>query len=263
MSRKNRIAPEHCFIPDTQVSAGVNTDHLEALGNYLAARKPDVIVHAGDHWDMPSLNGWEQKSSSYFFDKTYEADIVSGNAAMARLLQPIMQERDRIANNKKKAWNPRLVFLRGNHENRIERAVKKDPILVGKISYDDLYTDEWEVHDFLKPVEIDGILYCHYFVNPQSLVRGVLSGTMQNRLNKIKQSFTQGHQQIFDWGQQYSANGRRLVGCVAGAFYSHEEDYMGPQGTNYYRGIVYKHEVHDGSYDMMQVSLNYLIREWL
>ncbi len=254
---------EHVFIPDTQVKPGVPTDHLTALANYIVDKRPDVIVHVGDHWDMPSLSSYEKPGSKYFHDKSYGADIDAGNVAFRLLNDPIEKEIQRINNNKKRKWNPRRVFLKGNHEDRIRRALHDTPQLGGAISPDDIDTCGWEVHEYLKPVEIDGILYCHLFQNPQSLVRGALTGTMTNRLNKIKQSFSQGHQQALDWGQQYTSSGRRIVGLVAGAFYQHEEEYMGPQGTNYWRGVVYKHEVNHGEYDPMFLSLNYLRRCWL
>lgn len=263
MTKSKRDWNEHVFIPDTQVRPGVDTDHLKAAGNYIADKHPDVIVHVGDHWDMPSLSTYEEKGSKYFHDKNYQEDVLAGNEAMARLRAPIDREINRISNNKKKKWEPRMVLLQGNHEYRIVRAQHADPVLAGALSLDHLDTYGWEVHPYLKPVEIDGILYCHLFQNPQSLTRGNLSGSMTNRLNKIKQSFSQGHQQILDWGMQYTSSGRRILGLVAGAFYSHEEEYMGPQGTNYWRGMVYKHEVKDGEYDPMMLSLNYLVRSWL
>ena len=46
---------KHMIIPDTQVKSGGKVDHLRWAGHYAADKKPDVIVHLGDHWDMPSL----------------------------------------------------------------------------------------------------------------------------------------------------------------------------------------------------------------
>jgi hypothetical protein len=254
---------EHIWVPDPQVKPGVPTNHLEACANYIVHKKPDVIIVAGDWWDMPSLSSYEEKGSKYFHDKSYGADIQAGNDAMRLFRAPIDKEIARISNNKKRKYDPRFVFLKGNHEDRVRRALHDSPMLAGAISEDHFDLAGWEVHPYLQPVDIDGILYCHLFQNPQSLTRGGLSGSMTNRLNKIKQSFTQGHQQILDWGQQYTASGRRIIGLVAGAFYQHEEGYMGPQGTNYWRGVVYKHEVNQGEYDVMPVSLNYLLRKWL
>jgi hypothetical protein len=42
----------------------------------------------------------------------------------------------------------------------------------------------------------------------------------------------------------------------------HDEEYLGPEGNNYWRGIVVKHEVRNGMYDPMFVSLDYLLRKW-
>lgn len=254
----------HMLIPDTQVKPGVNTDHLEAAGNYAVDQQPDVIVMIGDWWDMPSLNGWETKGSKFFHDKSYLADVQSGNDAMERFMKPIREESARRRLNKRKQWNPRMVFCLGNHEDRISRAVHKDPVLAGTISIEkDLNLKDWEVHPFLQIVEIDGILYSHYFVNQDSLTKNVLGGTIENRLKNIGQSFTMGHQQIRKFGSRYNASGKEQLGLVAGAAYTHDEDYMGPQGNNYWRGIVIKNEVNDGSYDPMFVSLKYLVNKWL
>ena len=246
---------EHVFIPDTQVRAGVNTDHLVAAGNYIAAHQPDVVICAGDWWDMPSLSRYEQRGSKYFEGKRYRKDIEAGNEAMSRFLTALRAD---------PSYQPRLVFLMGNHEYRIERAIEADPVMnEGVIGYDDLHLGDWEVVPYREIIEIDGILYSHFFQNPQSLMRGVLGGSIDNRLNKIKRSFTMGHQQTLLWGCQYTATGHRIIGCVAGAFYSHQEEYQGPQGNNYWRGIVYKHQVRKGEYDPMMLSLDYLKREWL
>lgn len=44
--------------------------------------------------------------------------------------------------------------------------------------------------------------------------------------------------------------------------YLHDEDYLGPQTTSYWRGIVVCHQVENGSYDIMTVSLEYLCRRY-
>lgn len=252
LSRPRRKFPRHIFLPDTQVRPGVPTDHLEAAGNYIAEKRPDVVISALDHWDMPSLSSYETPGSAYFEGKRVAADIEAGNEGMERLLRPIAKARIR----------PRMIATLGNHEHRITRAINKDPKLDGILGYHLLNLRRWEVFPFLTPVDVDGILYCHYFVNPQSLKKNVLAGSIDNRLNKIKQSFTMGHQQTRMFGSQYTLQGKEIMGLVAGAFYQHDEDYMGPQGNHYWRGIVVKNEVHDGRYDPCFVSLDYLLRNY-
>lgn len=249
---------EHVFVPDTQVRPGVPTDHILAAANYIVDKRPNKIIIAGDWYDLPSLSSYDKPGHIDHEGQRYALDVDAGDEAFNMFIRRIRLEHRR--------YKPEIHFLMGNHEYRIIRAVEANPRHhEGVMSYSNLaamQSDYVQCHDFLEIVELDGILYSHYFVNPQSLMRGVLGGQMDNRLNKIGQSFTQGHQQTIMWGTQPTTNGRMRQGLVAGAFYQHEEKYLGPQGKNYWRGMVYKHEVRNGEYDVMMLSLNYLRRQW-
>ena len=258
---------EHLFIPDCQVKPGVPTEHLEALGNYIVDKKPDTIICIGDFADMPSLSQYETPGSKKAEGQRYSDDIEASHAAMERLLGPMADYNYRQRRNKEKQYKPRMVMTLGNHEDRIDRAIKANPRhFDGVISTEDLCYKEygWEVHPFLEIVEIDQIHYSHYFCNPESLTKNVLGGTINNKLGKLGVSFSMGHQQNLQFGVKPLATGKSLYGLVHGSFYMHDEDYMGPQGnSSHWRGVVYKHEVADGEYDPMFVSLNYLIRNYL
>ncbi len=143
----------------------------------------------------------------------------------------------------------------------MERLWQRDPRLKGLVGYDKLALDRFQVHPFRKIVDIDGIAYSHYFYNPAT--GKPYGGMMQTRLKNIGFSFTQGHSQEFDYGERQLPNGKRHYGCVAGAFYMHEEPYKGPQGNNHWRGVIVKHEVSEGQYDLMKVSLNFLLERYL
>lgn len=242
--QRQRLGRMHMVIPDTQVKPGVNTDHLEWAGNYAAEKRPDVIVHIGDHWDMPSLSSYD-KGKLAFEGRRYVNDVDAGKRAMEKFLKPIQAAKD---------YKPRLVFTLGNHEHRIVRYVENNPEFAGKFGFGDLELREmgWEVHDFLKPVEIDGVLYCHYFVSG-AMGRPVSSAAAM--LREYQQSCTMGHNQNYDVAVHKKTLNRALF---AGCFYSHEESYLTPQGQGHKRHIVMKHEVDDGRYDLMEVSMNFL-----
>ena len=55
---------KHFIIPDTQVKQGSDTRHLKWAAEYAVKHKPDVIVHLGDHWDMPSLSSYDKGTKS-------------------------------------------------------------------------------------------------------------------------------------------------------------------------------------------------------
>jgi hypothetical protein len=44
--------------------------------------------------------------------------------------------------------------------------------------------------------------------------------------------------------------------------YLHEESYLSPQGTNYWRGILLLHEINRGNFSLVEVSLEYLARKY-
>lgn len=249
----NRV---HVVIGDTQVKPGVSTDHLEWIGRYIADRfvgRDVVLIHLGDHWDMPSLSSYD-RGTRKIEGKRVKADVDAGNAGFRRLNAPIhiaMQKGD---------WFPGRHFIPGNHEDRISRLCNENAQLEGLVSLDSLDLQGWTRHGYLEPVNIDGVVYSHFFYNPNT-GRPYCGENLYPRLKTIGHSFTMGHQQ----GLQYAVrpvNGRRHQGLVLGSTYLHDEEYLGPQGNSYWRGIVVCHQVEDGQYDPMFVSLDYLCRRY-
>ena len=248
----------HLVIPDTQVKPGVPTDNLRWIGRYIVDKKPDVIVHLGDHWDMPSLSSYD-KGKKAMEGRRYRADVDAGNAGMALLDKALNDYNAMRRRNQKKQYLPRRVLLRGNHEHRIIRATEIDAALDGTIGYDDLLSPGWEVHDFLEVVEIDGVCYSHYYAN-----RGTgkpLGGMASTRLKTLGHSFVQGHQQVLEVACRYVLDTQQW-GIVAGAAYLHDEDYLGYQGNHHWRGILRLVGVSAGSFDPMFVSLDSLCRRY-
>jgi hypothetical protein len=247
---------KHLIIPDTQVKPNSPTDHLRWAGLYAAEKKPDVIVHIGDHFDMPSLSSWDVGKKS-FEGRRYKDDIEAGIHAMEVFLQPIRDEQQRLKVNKHKQWRPRMVYTLGNHENRIERAIESDPKLDGLIGYKDLQLEEmgFEVYDFLDVVIIDQIAYAHYFT---SGIMGRPVSSARNMLSKKMMSCIMGHVQDRDIAYGRRADGTNILGLFSGIFYQHDEDYLTPQTNSSWRGIWMLNEVANGGCDELPVSLNYL-----
>ena len=241
-------------IPDTQVKKGVPMEHLLYAGRYIAEKKPDVIVHLGDHWDMPSLSSYDKGKKS-FEGRRYKDDVDAGNLAMDLLLEPIKKEMKRLKRNKKKLWNPRMVFTMGNHEERIERAVESDAVLEDVIGYKDLNLDDWEVIDYKEPVIIEGVGFCHFFT---SGVMGRPVSSARAMLTKKHMSCVMCHVQDRDIAFSKRGDGTALTGIFAGIFYQHDEAYLGSQGNGSWKGIWMLNEVNNGSFDEMPVSLSYL-----
>jgi hypothetical protein len=247
---------KHMIIPDTQIKPGVPTDHMMWAGKYAVDKKPDVIVHLGDHWDMEALCSFDRGKMS-FEGRSYKRDIKAGNDAMLKFMAPIWEYNVKQKRNGKKQYRPRMVFTLGNHEYRIERAIEESRELEDLIGYHDFNLDDcgWEVHDFKEVVVIDGVAYAHYFV---SGIMGRPVSSARLMLNKKHMSCVMGHVQDRDIAFAKRADGTSMTGIFAGVFNEHEEDYLGAQNNDNWRGIWMLHEVKDGAFDEMPVSLRYL-----
>lgn len=248
----------HLVIPDTQVKPDVPMFHLEWIGRYIADKQPEKIIHLGDHWDFPSLSSYD-KGKKQMEGRRSDADIATGNLGIEMLNAATDELNARRRRGGRKQYRPERHLLRGNHEDRLQRAIDCNPQLDGVLTFDDLKAPGWDVHPFLQPVWLDGVAYAHYFYNPNT--GHPLSSMAPTRLKQIGHSFTMGHQQTLDYALRPVGNTMHH-GLIAGACYLHVEDYKGPQGNSHWRGIVMCHEVEDGNYDPMFVSLNYLCRRY-
>ena len=249
----------HFIVPDTQTRPGVPTDHLDWCARAIVEYQPDVLVHLGDHYDMPSLSKYEAPGSAGMEGKRVHEDINAGNEAFARLTAPMNKELAR--KRRKHRWTPECHFLTGNHEDRISRAARENPKLAGFLTLDALKIPAPFVrHPFLEIVDLDGIAYSHYFSATHS--GRALGGSIEARLNRIGRSFVQGHQQGLLYGiRQYPGKLTRH-GLVAGSFYAHDEPYRDAQSNGEWRGVVVLNEVRDGGYDVMPLSMSYLRRRF-
>lgn len=226
-------------------------DHLSDLGQWIIQNRPDVIVNIGDHWDMPSLSSYD-RGTAKAEGRRVRDDIEAGNEAMRILLSPLRSLQRRQRYHHKRVYMPEMHFFMGNHENRILRYENAHPEVQGVLGFDSLDLSDWIVHPFLQPHTLGGVEFCHYFYNPNS--GKPYGGSMEYRLNKVKRSFVQGHEQGFKYAME-PVGDRVLHGLMAGSFYLHDEEYRGPQANNHWRGFCVLNNVNDGEYDLEVHSL--------
>jgi hypothetical protein len=238
------VSRRHLIIPDTQCKPRGSIEHIKWAARAILKYKPDVVVHLGDHWDMPSLSSHDKAGSKQMEGARYLEDVDSGNRPF------------RLIDEATRKVGAEGHYLFGNHEERIVRCINNDPKFEGAVSLNHLDTGSFIRHPFLEVVVLDGVHYAHYFANTHSPY--AIGGSIDNRLNKIGESFVQGHQQGFQYGCRVYPTGKTRHGLVAGSFYLHDEDYKGLQGNDHWRGIVVLNEVEDGDYNIMPLGMNYL-----
>lgn len=241
-------AVTHCVIPDMQIRPGVPTWQCSAIGNYIAEKRPDRVICLGDWFDFPSLSSYDVGKASAE-GRRFLSDLKAGQDAMDMLM-----DRPKSVKGYRPGWD----FTLGNHCDRIDREAEANPKFAGLLTTEKLGLIErgWTVHGFLKPVKIDGILYAHYFTS------GVMGRPVSSARALLQQqhcSAVQGHVQLVDIAVHPKT---QHIGLFAGIAYAHDEKYLGHQGNNTKRGIWMLHEVHDGTFDPMFVSLGFLKRRY-
>jgi hypothetical protein len=243
-------------LPDVQAKPGNDFSFLRRIGAYMVEKKPDVVVCIGDFADMPSLSSYDKGKKS-FEGRRYKRDIEAAQFAMQAFLGPLNEYNDMRRRNKKGEYKPRMVLTLGNHEHRISRACEDDPKLDGVLSVKDLAYEEygWEVIPFLEVIVIEGIAFSHYFTTG---VMGRPAGSAQAQLRKAGMSCIAGHQQGKQIAYATRADGKTITSIIAGSAYEHDEEYLGNQGNRHWRGFLMLHEVEDGGFDEMWVSLGYV-----
>jgi hypothetical protein len=253
---------KHLIIADTQCKPNHDLSYMSALGEYIAHKRPNVIVHIGDHYDFESLSSYDKGKKS-FEGRRLKADIEAGNEGMRLLLSPLRELQEAQRRGKRKVYTPRMIFCMGNHEHRFDRLADDMPELDGFVGTETLKLEDygWEVYPFLKPVVVDGINYVHYLANP--MTGKPYGGTALNRLKTVGASYVVGHTQLLDIAIRPTLDGKMQLGIINGACYPHDEAYKGPQGNTHFRGVIMLHEVADGFGLPMPVSLNYLMQRYI
>jgi hypothetical protein len=241
-------------LPDVQAKDGTDFSFLKRIGQYAADKKPDIILCIGDFADMESLSSYDAGKKCYE-GRRYSKDIAAAHEAMNAFLEPMA---DYNAAHPDEPYKPRMVMTLGNHENRINVAIEKDPKLAGTISVDDLEYESfgWEVYDFLEVVVIDGVAFSHFFVTG---VMGRPAGTAAAQLRVANMSCFSGHQQGKQIAYAKRADGAILTSIISGSCYEHWEGFLGPQtNKQHWRGFFMLHDMHDGGFDEMPVSLSFV-----
>jgi hypothetical protein len=247
-------------LPDVQAKPGLDFSFLKRIGQYIVDKKPDRVICIGDFSDMSSLSQYDR------FKRTaeggrYTKDVEASHEASSALWTPLLEYNAKAKRLKEKQYHPEKDLLLGNHEDRIDRATNDDAKLHGTLSVKDLQYEDfgWRVHPFLETVIIEGVAFSHYFTTG---LMGKACGTAAAQLKVANMSCFAGHQQ----GKQISygkrADGAILTSIISGSCYEHEERYLGPQGNKHWRGFWMLHEVRNGAFDEMPVSISYINQKY-
>lgn len=248
-------------VPDQHAHPDYNNDRADHLGKFIKDLKPTVLVNMGDTADMHSLCHYD-KGKGKFFSRSYQKDIEAHLDFQERMFAPI---------KKAKKKKPYAVCLIGNHENRVNRVLDYEPHLSGEkfgISMRDFdhesYYNEVVGYDGSTPgiYNLEGVLFAHYFIS------GVMGRPIggehhaSSLLSKNYCSSVAAHSHTFDFSIRKRADGKTIMGLVAGVFQDSKGDWAGSAENLWESGIAVLHDFEDGRWDLEWISTKRLAREY-
>lgn len=182
-------------ISDSHISpACPNVELWTRLGEYVVKHKPDVIVHLGDVADLSSLAWLKNARGPY----TTDDELATVAEHLVAFEDVLLAERNKNRKDKKAIYRPHKILCLGNHDVRN-----------GYTGIQDLFEDfDWFVADYLEPVEVNGITFCH------SMMKGLTDypcTTAQELLENWHGNVVVGHGHKQDYAESYSiATGDRI-----------------------------------------------------
>lgn len=240
-------------IPDAHARPGVSNRRFEALGNFIHDNRPDIVVNIGDLADMASLCSYD-KGTTHAEGRRYKDDIHAANDALEKMHKPLHRLKDK----------PKFYITLGNHENRITKAQELSPELYGQLSIDNINFKKYgyTVLPFLKPLNLEGILFQHYFTS--GIMGRPISGYNHGRAltQKMHKSSVCGHTHCREFYEDVTGHGERIIGLVVGCFDEGNHHYTTEQ-RRWWSGIVELCEVQKGSAEPFFYNLDYLLRKYL
>lgn len=241
---------------DPHSSPDTDNRRFDWLGNVILEEEPELVVCIGDFADLNSLSSYDKGRKSAEL-RRYRSDVDACHDALEKINKPLDDFNSKRKSNKKSARAvPRKVMILGNHENRIDRAVEASPELDGTISINDLNYQRfgWEQRAFKRPIEIEGVYFCHYY--PSGVLGQSISGfnIASNIIQKNLVSSVCGHSHLYDHAIRSKPDGTKVIGLCAG-WYGEQATFQDATQDLWWSGLIILHDMTGGRFDVQQLSI--------
>lgn len=249
-------------IGDAHVSDNQDLSRFNLLGQFILETRPAVIVLMGDFLTLNCLSFWDRNKRRKMEGKRYNLEINAGNEALDRMLSPMQRLQNRQRKIKAKMYKPELVYLMGNHEERLVRYLDSDPTFDGLVSIEDdlkLWDRGFTVVPYRAYYEVGGIHLTHI---PFNKVREIASVNICRAAEQVCVGSTVfGHTHEFSVSNVHRAGQthlQQLLNC--GCFFEETEEYAQGHLINYWKGICLLDNYDEGRFDIDTYSLGHLRR---
>lgn len=247
-------------------------DRFTALGNLIAAEKPDTIVQIGDFANLDSVTSHDSRNLRLREGKRLIDDIMSLREAYARVMCPMVAANNSARQRRRKRYTPKMYWLEANHEYRVRSFINENPVLDGMIAETDLAEaskDGWEIVPYKRHAIIDNIVFTHIPIHPKN--NQPLSGEyLAKRATDMYTSsvvFGHAHRLLVHPKAYYSfdnAPPNRIMGICVGWYGDYKPPYLsGVHASDWWSGLVFLHSYGNGNYDIETRTIQRVKRDYL
>lgn len=253
-------------IGDAHVEVNQNLDRFWYLGKYIADVKPDVIIQIGDFLSLDSLSSYDRNRRKTMEGQRFWKEIAAGNEALDLLEHGIEALNKQSKKAHRQRYTPTKHFIKGNHEDRLDRYLDEYPIWDGEeVSLEHtlgLKERGWEVTDYKHHLVIDDVAFTHIpIANNGRPVSGKY--VCEKSLDLYNYSVVFGHTHRLSLANKHRHGGKHLQQALnCGCFFDNIPEYMKGTTTDYWRGVVMLNIYQPMRFDIDTVSLGRLRREY-
>jgi predicted phosphodiesterase len=248
-----------CHIDDDQ-------DHsrFDLLGKLIIDEMPTHIILMGDFLTLNCLSAWDMDKRKTMEGRRYKTEIDAGLDALQRMLTPIDFYNVTRREQKKAQYKPEMVFLEGNHEERLTRYLDSDPTFDGFVSVrNDLKLDGWGFRyiPYRDWYYLNGIGFTHIPHNELKPVTGRYH--IHASARATVDSCVYGHTHKLEVLCQHLPGMSHLQQLTcAGCFFEKHDAYVHGRVTHYWKGVLLLENYKPGRYDIITYSLGRLRRKY-
>lgn len=247
--------PRVVIIGDAHVDDEQSLARFKAAGKFIADKKPDYVVIIGDFLTLNCLSAWDRNKRLKMENRRYFKEIAAGNLALDYL----------HAGMKVLKTKPKLIYIKGNHENRLDRYLDTDPTFVGSVSIEaDLKLKErgWTVVEYKDVYYVDGVAFTHIPVSSNGSSIGNPT-VAQKALRLFSTSVVFGHTHTLDHAAEHRHGSKHLCQALSvGCFFEKVDEYAQGSKTDYWRGLVTLDIYHANRFDIETTSLSNVVKKY-
>lgn len=242
-------------VGDAHITNGQSLRRFKCLNTYIRFHEPTHVILIGDFLSMDCLSEWDRNKRCKMEGRRYNLEIEAGNTALDLMLQDLEHLQE----------HPKLIYVKGNHENRLDRYLDIDPTFKGQCSIEkDLKLKErgFQVVEYKDNYNVNGISFTHIPITGVGKPIGN-PNVVRKALQLYHNSVVFGHTHTLDHAAEHRQNAPHLnqALCV-GCFFEHVDDYAVGSKTDYWRGLVMLTSNQKNRFDFETISMTNLLKDY-